>query len=168
MKKMKMTVALLVFLPFLAAAQRGDPAIQQARAELEPVFALGRLFDYLATMEGQQPRLALSRAQAAKIVDDMGRIKVVRRFDAKTATDMLSQIEDHILTPEQLKFADGLELASKKTQGQNKSLYSSSLIDSLASYVAGGPFNPMTDTHTPQGKYFAALSQLLSKKLARQ
>ena len=169
MKKMNMTIVLLVFLPFLAAAQQGDPAIKQARAELEPVFALGRLFDYLATMEGQQPRLVLSRAQAAKIFDLMENIKAVRRFDAKTAVDMLSEIEDRILTPQQLQFTDQLALGASTTPGQNRPGNSSGTGSGpLASYVAGGPFNPMTEPNNKLGKDFASFSQLLSRKLGRQ
>jgi hypothetical protein len=169
--KKTLTALLLVVLPFLAVAQSGptDPAMQKARAELEPVYALGRLFGYLATMEGQQPRLVLSRAQAAKIFDLMENIKAVRRFDAKTAVDMLSEIEDRILTPQQLQFTDQLALGASTTPGQNRPGNSSGTGSGpLASYVAGGPFNPMTEPNNKLGKDFASFSQLLSRKLGRQ
>lgn len=167
MKKI-LTAVLLVVLPFLAVAQTGptDPAMQKVRAELEPVYALGRLFGYLAIMEGQQPRLALSRAQVTRIFDVMEKIKAVRRFEAKTAADMLSEVEDRILTPDQLQFTDHLALAANSTPGQNKTS-SSTGSGPLASYAAGGPFNPMTDTNTQIGKNFAAFSQLLRRKLGR-
>ena len=167
MKKVKITVALLVFLPFLAAAQPTDPALQKARTELEPAFALGRVFGYLATMEAQQPRLALSPAQAAKISDIVEKIKAIRRFDAKTADGMLSEIEERILTAEQLQFTDSLALTASNAPRQNQSGNSSGT-SPLASYAAGGPFNPMTDPSTQLGKNFASFAQSLSRKLGKQ
>jgi hypothetical protein len=165
--KMKGALAILLFLPFLATAQPTDPAIVKARADMEPVFALGRLFGYLSTMETQQPKLALSRAQAGRIAEIVEKINAVRRFDAKSADGMLAEIEDRILTPQQLQFTDQLALEASSAPRQNQSANTTGT-GPLASYVAGGPFNPMTDAGSQIGKNFAAFSQLLNRKLGKQ
>jgi len=166
-KKVKGALAVLVFLPFLATAQPTDPALLKARADLESVFALGRVFGYLSTMETQQPKLALSRSQAGKIAEVVEKIKAIRRFDASTADEMLGEIEDRILTAEQLQFTDQLALAANATPAQNQSGNAPGT-GPLASYVAGGPFNPMTDASSQVGRNFAAFSQLVSRKLGKQ
>lgn len=141
--------------------------MQKARADLESVYALGRMFGYLQTMEAEQPRLALSREQAERLKGVADRISGVRRFDPKTADAMLTEIEDKILTPQQLQSADQLALKSAGTRGGTNQRGNTEGSGPLAAYASGGPFNPMTDASTTMGKNFVAFYQMLTKKIGR-
>ena len=168
---MKKTIVLLVVLvlmiPALAIAQTSpdDPEIQKAKEETAVVFDLGRLFGYLQTMEKDQKNLALNNSQLIEIYSIMKDLKTMERVEPKWADERLTQLEDNILTPDQLMYTDQLAIAREaeqetKTPGSGGG-------GQITSYIAGGAFNPMADPSKTIGKDFASFFDYVSKKLGK-
>ncbi len=170
-KKLFMMIAAAVLLSGAAFAQTStqDPAVQAARAKLEVVYDLGRIFGYIQTMDREQKKLALAPAQVKALTATADRILKTPRLEPREAETMLKEIEDKILRPDQLVFVDGLaiarqaERAASSTAGSGASAAGGT--SPVASYMSGGPFNPMTDTTRKVGQDFkAAVDYLKGKK----
>ena len=175
-----MRKALLIVLTLAAAAgtfaqdaHNADPAARKAREETELVFDLGRVFQFLRTMESEQPGLALSATQARDILVIMNEVRRATRIDGRQAQTWLTQIEDRILTAAQLTYVDRLFIARTTTSsrgtnagtGTGNANSGSNATEtgtgSMASFIAGGPFNPIVDASRQMGQdfqvYFDAL-----------
>jgi hypothetical protein len=78
---------------------------------------------------------------------------------------MLIEIEDRILKPDQLTFVDSLAIARQAERTVTTGSGASGGTSPVASYMSGGPFNPMTDTGRKIGQDFkAAVDYLKAKK----
>lgn len=168
------TLAMLLAVQALSAQSSPDPATQKAREETLVIFDLGRMFGYLNVIEKDSKVPALSNAQLTKLYDIMVEIRRTARMEVPRATALLTMIEDDILTPAQLMAADKLA-ASREAErtnvpgsGAGSGSTSSSGAGSLASYVAGGDFNPILDTTKTMGQDFAAFYDYAAKKLGRK
>ncbi len=166
-----MTVAALgALLPLAAIAQTSpdDPAVQAAKEKTAVVFDLGRIFGYLQTLEKEQPKLALSAAQQQEVYTVMETIKATKRFEPNLADELLSRIEEEILTPSQLTEVDQIAIAKmNERETSSTSQSSGGGGGQITSYIAGGPFNPMLDATKTIGKDFASYFELVSKKLGK-
>jgi hypothetical protein len=168
-KRAFLATLLAAFLPVVAMAQTTaeDPALAKAKEDTVVVFDLGRLFGYLNTMEKEAPKLALSRDQLLKLVEIMAKIKVTKRLVPDEAEKLLVQIEDSILTPAQLTYADQLAIAKEATRTKGTGETAGSGAGQLATYVAGGAFNPLLDTTKVMGQDFAAFYDYAAKKVGK-
>ncbi len=160
----------LMLLPFLAAAQTSpdDPAVLAAKEETVVVFDLGRFFGFLFTIEKESLKLALSQDQLEEVYESMGELKAMQRVEPDDAEEMLVYLEDEVLSPDQLMEVDQLAIArmeSRETEATTQSTGTGG--GQITSYVAGGPFNPMTDATKTIGKDFAAFFDYVSKKLGK-
>lgn len=169
-KVLLLSALALALLPLLAAAQTSpdDPAVQAAKEETAVVFDLGRFFGYLQTMEKESPKLALSKSQLEAVYEAMNRIKTLKRVEPAEAEKTLRHLEEEVLNPDQLMAVDELaiaKMAARETQTTQPSDGSGG--GQITSYVAGGPFNPMTDATKTIGKDFAAFYDYVKKKLGR-
>jgi hypothetical protein len=165
-------LAMLLAVQALSAQTSPDPAIQKAKEETVVIFDLGRMFGYLNTMEKDSKVAALSSAQLTKLYDIMVELRATKRVEVARAQILLTSIEDDILTPAQLMAADKLA-ASKEAerttvQGSGAGSSSNGGTSSMASYVAGGDFNPIIDPTKTMGKDFTAFYDYVAKKLGRK
>lgn len=162
-------VALTVLLPLAVGAQTSpdDPAVQAAKEKTAAVFDLGRIFGYLRTLEATQPTLALSSSQLREVSAVMEEIKATKRFEVSHAEELLTRIEEEILTPEQLMAVDQIAIAKMDERASSGVSPGSGGGGQITSYLAGGPFNPMLDATKTIGKDFAAYDELVSKRLGR-
>jgi hypothetical protein len=171
MKKAKALALLaLALLPWPVAAQSSpdDPAVQAARKETAVVFDLGRFFAYLLTMEKESPKLALSRTQLEAVYKSMTSLKTMRRVNPAEAEKTLEYLEEQVLSPEQLMAVDQLAIAKMEArEAQSSSPSEGSGGGQITSYLAGGPFNPMTDATRTIGKDFAAFYEYVKRKLGK-
>ena len=163
-------VLLFAIAPLAAFAQTNaeDPAVQKAKQETAVVFDLGRVFGYLATMEKEAPKLALSRDQLTKLVDVMTSIKSTKRLVPKEAERLLVKIEDTILTAAQLAYVDQLAIDKAATRETGTGANAGTGSGPLTTYIAGGDFNPMLDTTKTMGKDFAAFYDYAAKKVGKK
>lgn len=143
-----------------------DPATQEARAKLEVVYDLGRVFGYLHTMDREQKKLTLSAAQAKALTVVADKLMGTPRVEPAAAEAMLTEIEDKILKPEQLMFVDELFIArqNERTTSTSSGAGSTGGTSPVASYMSGGPFNPMSDTTRKIGQDFKAAYDYLKVK----
>jgi len=165
----------MIMVVHTAVAQSGsDPAMQKAREETLVIFDLGRMFGYLNVLEKDSKVPALSNAQLTKLYDIMVELRSTKRVELARAKTLLATIEDSILTPAQLMAADKLaatrepEKATNQGSGAGAGSSATSGAGSLASYVAGGDFNPVLDTTKTMGQDFAAFFDYTAKKLGRK
>jgi hypothetical protein len=160
---------LAMLLPFAAFAQTSpdDPAVQAAKEKTAVVFDLGRMFGYLQTLENDFPKIALSASQLNEVYGIMTTIKATKRMDPSLAEELLLRIEDKVLTPAQLTQVDQIAIAKMNERETSSTNQSGSGGGQITSYIAGGPFNPMTDATKTIGKDFEAYFQYLSKKLGK-
>jgi len=166
-KSIVLLVVLALMIPALAIAQTSpdDPEIQKAKEETAVVFDLGRLFGYLQTMEKEEKSLALNNSQLFEIYRIMDDLKNMERVEPKKADEMLTYLEDNVLTPDQLMYTDQLAIAREaeratKTPGSGGG-------GQITSYIAGGAFNPMADPSKTIGKDFASFLNYVAKKLGK-
>ena len=169
-KTIFLVVLTLILLPVLAAAQTSpdDPAVQAAKEETVVVFDLGRFFGFLFTIEKESPKLALSQDQLEEVYQSMSEMKLMQRVEPDRAEEMLIYLEDEVLSPDQLMEVDQLAIArmeSRETQATTQSTGTGG--GQITAYIAGGPFNPMTDATKTIGKDFAAFFDYVSKKLGK-
>jgi hypothetical protein len=169
-KTIVISILAVMLLPFLAAAQTSpdDPAVLAAKEETVVVFDLGRFFGFLFTIEKESPNLALSKAQLEEVYQSMSELKAMQRVEPDDAEEMLIYLEDEVLSPDQLMEVDQLAIVrmeSRDTEATSQSTGTGG--GQITSYVAGGPFNPMTDATKTIGKDFAAFFDYVSKKLGR-
>jgi len=167
-KPIVLAVLTLMLLPFLAAAQTSpdDPAVLAAKEETAVVFDLGRFFGFLFTIEKESPKLALSQDQLEEVYQSMSELKLMQRVEPDRAEEMLIYLEDEVLSPDQLMEVDQLAIArmeSRETQSTSQGTGTGG--GQITSYIAGGPFNPMSDAAKTIGKDFAAFFDYVSKKL---
>ncbi len=166
MKKL-FIITLLVLLPLgavMAQTSPDDPAIIKAKEETKVVFDLGRLFGYLNTMEKEEKNLALSRDQLEEIYRIMAVLRQTDRVEPDTAETMLVNLEDNILTPDQLMYTDQLAIEKMQTRTPGTGGGGGGQI---TSYIAGGPFNPMKDPSKNIGKDFETFFNYAAKKLGK-
>ncbi len=167
MKKIAAIIVLvsLAFAP-LAAQTTPDPAIQAAKEKLEVVYDLGRVFGYIHTMDKEQKKLALTSTQAKALSAIGAKILATKRLEPATADAWLQEIENKILTDDQLMFIDGLALerASESVAGSGTGAGSTTGTSPIQSYLSGGAFNPMLDATKTLGKDFKAAYDYLKAK----
>ncbi|MDX9959796.1 MAG: hypothetical protein AB7T74_05225 [Clostridia bacterium] len=176
MKKFtRLFIAVLVMLlavQVIAAQTSPDPAIQKAKEETVVIFDLGRMFGYLNTMEKDPKVAALSNTQLTKLYDIMVELRNTTRVETAQAQILLTSIEDDILTPAQLMAADKLAVAKEagrtNVQGSGAGSSANGGTSSMASYVAGGDFNPIIDPTKTMGKDFTAFYDYVARKLGRK
>lgn len=150
-----------------------DPATQKAREETAVVFDLGRVFGYLNAIEKDAKVAALSRDQLTRLYDVMVEIRSTKRLEPSRAKALLATIEDKILTSAQLIAVDKLaasketEKSSNQAAGAGTGAGSSGGSGSLASYVAGGDFNPVLDATKTMGQDFNAFFEYVRKKIGK-
>ena len=151
------------------AQSSADPAIAKAKEETASVYDLGRMFGYLNTMvkDGKTP--SLSADQLKKLYDIMKEVELSKRVEPSRAKTLLTQIEDKVLTPAQLMAADKLAVAkaAERTSAQGTGPGATGGTSPLASYVAGGNFNPMLDKTRTMGKDFFAFLDYVSRKTGK-
>lgn len=141
-----------------------DPAVQEMKEKLEVVYDLGRMFGYIQTMDKEQKKLALSAAQAKALVVIADKILKTVRFEPKEAETLLVEIEDKILKPDQLMFADGLAIARASERTAGTGAGSTGGTSPVQTYMNGGPFNPMKDATKKIGQDFKAAYDYLKAK----
>lgn len=173
-------------------SQSTDPAMQRARQETQVVLDLGRLIGFVDRMDVEQPGLGLSRGQSEEMVRLMGEIKATTRFTPALAERMMERIEEEILTPRQLMFTDRIWAESERSAANASGARAGTRVGAgsgagsgaasgtatgtassnsdpapgtLASYAAGGPYNPLVDTSRPQGEQFEAFYRRLRNRL---
>lgn len=155
----------------LAQGAGADPATQKAREETAVVFDLGRVFGYLNAIEKDAKVAALSRDQLTRLYDIMVEIRSTKRLEPSRAKALLATIEDRILTSAQLiavdKLAAGKESEKSANQAAGAGAGSSGGAGSLASYVAGGDFNPVLDATKTMGQDFNAFFEYVRKKIGK-
>lgn len=172
-----------------AQAPTSDPAMQRAREETQVVLDLGRLIGFVDRMDAEQPGLGLSRDQARELAELMGEIRSTARLTPARAEAMMTRIEDDILTPAQLLHTDRIWIESEREaarttgtgsprsgsgtpgsgggprSGQQGVTGAAEPVEgSLASYLAGGPYNPLIDTERPRGRDFETFYQRLRER----
>lgn len=162
--------ALAALIPFAAVGQTSpdDPAILEAKEKTAVVFDLGRIFGYLQTLESEQPKLILSAAQLQEVYAVMETIRATERIEPRLAEELLTRIEEEILTPTQLTEVDQIAIAKMNERETNSTSQSGrGGGGQITSYISGGKFNPMLDSTKNIGKDFAAYYQLVSKRLGK-
>lgn len=159
-------VLILATASFAAFAQTSpdDPAIQKAKEETAVVFDLARFFGYLKKMEEADTKLALSKTQLEEVYTIMKRLEGAARVEPADAEKTLIYLEDKVLKTEQLVAVDQLAIAREQTATTPQGGGDGGLI---TSYIAGGPFNPMTNTTRTMGKDFADYLVLVAKRLGK-
>ncbi len=162
-------ITLLFLLPLTAAIAQSspdDPEIVKAKKETAAVFDLGRLFGYLNTMETKEKKLALTSGQLEEIYKIMIVLKQTTRVEPDMAERMLASLEDTILTTDQLMYTDQLAIAKMETRAP-KTGSGGSGGGQLTNYIAGGAFNPMSDSSKNIGKDFSTFLTYVTKKLGK-
>lgn len=158
---------------FIVAQSTSDPAVQKAREETAVVFDLGRMFGFIQTMEEEEAPLRLDADQIRELAVIMTAIRRTERVEPDQADAWLVQIEDHILTVQQLAYVDQLYLARSRTAQSGSGTGAGNgagasgdgeSSGSIATYVAGGKFNPMLDTTRSLGEDFEAYYQELDRR----
>ncbi len=158
-------ITLLVLLPLavvMAQSSPDDPAIIKAKEETAVVFDIGRLFGYLNTMENEEKSLALTKDQLEEIYKIMTVLKRTDRVEPDIADSLLANLEDNILTPDQLMYTDQLAIAKMETRTAGTGGGGQ-----ITNYIAGGAFNPMKDPSKNIGKDFDVFFHYVTKKLGK-
>lgn len=174
-----LTAALLLLAAAAAAPAQEQSAsahMQALRAELEVVSELGRLLGFILRMQNEQDSLALSGDQLRNLWQLSEEIRRSERLTPDRAEQMMLRIEDEILDPQQLMYTDQQFLNREETRvpgsgpsargtagspGAESSGGDGSSSGTIATYAAGGPYNPLLDTSRQLGQDFEALSRLL-------
>lgn len=174
MKRISFLVVVMIALAAgLAAAQttEPDPEVQEAKEETAVVFDLGRMFGYIRTMEQEDPDLELSAEQIRELLTIMTAVKQSDRIEPDRADEWLVTIEDEILTLPQLMHVDQLYLARANSSGTGDGAGSGSgnagagtSSGSIATYIAGGAFNPIVDSSKSMGEDFLAFYDELTAR----
>ena len=158
------TLAISLSAGFLAAQTTPDPAVQAAKAKLEAVYDLGRVFGYIQAMDKDQKKLAVSVSQAKALVAIADKVLAAKRMEPKTAETWLVEIEDKILRADQLMYVDGLAMDRETPATAGTGAGNTGGTSPVQSYMAGGPFNPMLDATKTLGKDFKAAYEYLKAK----
>lgn len=180
-----LTAALLLLAAAAAAPaqeQSASAQMQALRAELEVVSELGRLLGFILRMQNEAESLALNGDQLRSLWQLTEEIRRSERLTPERAEQMILRIEDEILEPRQLMYTDQQFLNREETRvpgsgpsargapGSSGSAGSpaagspggdGSSSGTIATYAAGGPYNPLLDTSRQLGQDFEALSRLL-------
>lgn len=166
MKKLLLTMTLLVLvLGGVSAQTTPDPAIQQAKEETAVIYDLGRFFGYVLQMHKEEPKLALSADQKGEIAGYIEEIRSMSRIEVPWAEETLEYLELDLLSPAQLLKVDQLAIAwqsSRTSSGTGTGTGGGSGGGPIASYVAGGPFNPIVDESKSIGANMKELYDLIS------
>ncbi len=158
-------ITLLALSAAIAQSSPDDPAIIKAKEETAVVFDLGRLFGYINTMETEEKSLSLDKNQMEAVYKIMVTLKQTDRIEPDMADSMITDIEDNILTVDQLMYTDQLAIAKMATRTAGSG--SGGGGGQITNYIAGGAFNPMTDPAKNIGKDFNTLFNYLVKKLGK-
>ena len=168
MKRYRLVLVLgTLVLGSLMAQTTQDPAIAAAKAKLEVVYDLGRVFSYIYTMDTKEKTLALTASQVKALLGYAEAIRSDQRIEPEEAEAMLDKIENTVLNAKQLMYIDQLaiERMNTKTTTAGTNAGSSTGTSPVQSYINGGPFNPMLDTTKTIGKDFqTAYNYLKGKK----
>ncbi len=181
--------AILLLIAAAPAAPAQDHSasaqMQALRAELEVVSELGRLLGFILRMQHEQDSLALSGDQLRSLWQLSEEIGRSERLTPARAEQMMIRIEDEILSPQQLMYTDQQFLNREETRvpgsgpsargaaGSSGSAGSpaagspggdGSSSGTIATYAAGGPYNPLLDTSRQLGQDFEALRELLQSQ----
>ncbi len=180
-----LVAALLLFAAAAAAPaqqQSASAQMQALRAELEVVSDLGRLLGFILRMQNEQDSLALSGDQLRSLWQLSEEIHRSERLTPARAEQMMLRIEDEILDPRQLMYTDQQFLNREETRvpgsgpsargtagsagspGAGSSGGDGSSSGTIATYAAGGPYNPLLDTSRQLGQDFEALRELLQSQ----
>jgi len=161
-----LSLAVAAFTTAAFAQTTPDPAVQEARAKLEVVYDLGRVFGYIHTMDKDSKKTPVTAAQAKSLVAIADKVLAAKRLEPKAAEALLTEIEDKVLTPAQLMRVDELALAreASSTAGTGTGPGATGGTSPVQSYLSGGPFNPMLDTTRTIGKDFKAAYDYLKAK----
>ncbi|WP_076489680.1 hypothetical protein [Alkalispirochaeta americana] len=187
-------LVLLVSPALAAQRRVDDAALRTAREETEIILDLGRLLGFVHRMTQESPELDFESDQAREMLEILEEIRGTPRMTPTRARTMIQRIEDTILTAAQLAYTDrlwinaqrndqrntqnsraesassGQESASASRAGpgsssrQGTSTEDGAPAGSLASYAAGGPYNPMTETGRRHAEDFEALYAYLQTK----
>ena len=178
--------AILLLIAAAPAAPAQDHSasaqMQALRAELEVVSELGRLLGFILRMQHEQDSLALSGDQQRSLWQLSEEIHRSARLTPTRAEQMMLRIEDEILDPRQLMYTDQQFLNREETRvpgsgpsargtagsagspGAGSSGGDGSSSGTIATYAAGGPYNPLLDTSRQLGQDFEALRELLQSQ----
>ena len=165
--KKAILILLLVLVPLLVMAQSEDPEIMKAKEETAVVFDLGRFFGYLQSMEEDAPELALSKDQMNELYNTLIRLLKIDRIEVDDADATLLNLEEELLTLDQLIYVDELAIERMTTRVSSGGTEPGSGGGQLANYVAGGAFNPLKDPSKTIGKDVAAFLDYLKKRLGK-
>ena len=183
--------ALMLLQTHLPAQVRGDDAqMRAAREEAEIVLDLGRLLGFVYRMTTEREELRLSDAQAVRLLEVVDQIRAESRLDGEKAGRYMARIEDDILTASQLIHTDRLWITSERSRsneaagsatqqqrgGRNNSAATGSgasataegAAGDLATFAAGGAYNPLIDEDRHQGRDVAALHAYLRERTGRR
>lgn len=156
--------------------QGSDPAaMQRVREELEVVSDLGRLFTFILRMEKEVPILSLNGEQVNRLWQITEEIRRTERLTPARAEALTIQIEDEILSPDQLFYTDQqfLTREEKRVPGAGSAAQprgtgtpdgsgaTGSSGGIIASYMSGGPYNPLLDESRQVGQDFTVLRESL-------
>jgi len=163
-------VALLILAITLAAAlapatlfAQTTEEMQQAREETAVVYDLGRFFGYVHGMTTEDATLALTDAQKREIKTVMDEIRGMSRVEPDWAAERLEYLELDVLTPKQLMDVDmrAIEWQNTRETTSQSGSGGGTGTGPMATYVAGGVFNPIIDANRTIGQGFNALYDLL-------
>ncbi len=158
-------ITLLALSAAIAQSSPDDPAIIKAKEETAVVFDLGRLFGYINIMETEEKSLSLDKNQMEAVYKIMVTLKQTDRIEPDMADSMITEMEDNILTVDQLMYTDQLAIEKMATRTAGSGTGGGG--GQITNYIAGGAFNPMTDPAKNIGKDFDTLFNYLVKKLGK-
>ncbi len=161
--KKAILILLLTLVPFMLTAQSDDPEIIKAKEETAVIFDLGRFFGYLQTMEKEAPELALSKAQIEELYLTLNYFIKKDRIKVDDAEWHLTYMEEELLTIDQLIYVDELAIEKMATRVPGSGGGSEGG-GQMASYIAGGAFNPLKDETKTIGQDVASFFTYLKKK----
>lgn len=172
-----LVVVALVTATVPAGAQQASDAaaMQRVREELEVVADLGRLFTFILRMEKEVPILSLNGDQVNQLWQVTEEIRRTERLTPAVAETLTLKIEDNILNPDQLFYTDqqfltreekrvpgtGSSAAARGSGTADGSGAAGSSAGIIATYTAGGPYNPLLDESRQVGQDFAAIRESL-------
>lgn len=152
-------------------------AMHQLRAELVVVTELGRLMGFIVRMQTEVQPLALSREQAGQLWQITEEIRRTERMTPDRATAFLEKIEDQVLSAAQLMYTDQQFLTRDekrepsdsptprgRTAGPGAEGETGGSSGIIATYAAGGPYNPLLDESRQIGQDFLELRELLRQR----
>jgi hypothetical protein len=112
-------------------------------------------------MTTEDAALALTDAQKREIKTVMDEIRGMSRIEPDWAAERLEYLELDVLTPKQLMDVDLRAIEWQNTRETTSQSGGGTGTGPMATYVAGGAFNPIIDPSRTIGQGFNALYDLL-------